>query len=950
MSGNPIPPAELERRLKHRVAAVRADMVRHYVRKQRHGLLRLIAPFRKPLMLVGGTVGVLVISAGVLAVLVNYDINLTTSGAQGTANGGIFVQGGVGAGTGTFDPFLTESPGGGTSPESGINVCITVGCPAPQFDTFTGGGRTHAIQVAGIPIVNFTPQGGVPGQYREFSLDANDTGSDDFMSLDELKIFIDNQVNLGGYSDASESFATNEDSTKAVKVYDMGPHGVLMRSQTLTPGSGVSDITLLVPNSLFPANCFYGSTTCNQWLYFFSKMGDAGVVGGHDYNVTAGFEEWRVRLAPVVNVTKTATPTFDRTFDWTVAKSVLPTSLDLFNGQSGQVTWSVTPTRGAAQDSNWKVTGTITITNPTGSGAIPQAIDATVNSVTDVIDGSLNATVTCPNATFPKTLAGGASFSCTYSYTYGSQPAVGGHTNVATANIDISDTETQNYTGSAPFDFANATPTVTDDTATLTDLFKPLNQVVTGADSGIAITYQTTYTCGQDAGSHTNTATLVETDSQTSHQSSATATVNCYQLSVAKDAHTSSTRNYDWQIAKERFIAPGEVDGDGNPSTLTLGLNETFTASYHVTVSVKSVTDSNFHVSGTITISNPAPIQATGVAVSDVITGPITATVDCDPNTTGNQTTVNVPAASNGTDGSATCIYSADLPDGTSRTNTATATLAGVNYTGTAPVVFDANTTLELVDECVTVTDDHGTPLNTADDTTLGLVCANPTIGAFTAPHTFTFTLVIGPFADCGPHTFTNTATYLVVNDANDTGETGSASYTVNVDVPCPTGCTLTQGYWKTHNDSFKGGAPSDPTWLLIGPAGEQTTFFQSGQTYFQVMWTSGRGNAYYILAKQYIAAELNILAGADGSAVTATLSTATTLFNTYTPAQIGALKGNNPVRAQFISLAGILGSYNEGLIGPGHCDQDGISSATVAIRTSFTGQLADTRRTFRLA
>ena len=113
MSGNPIPPAELERRLKHRVAAVRADMVRHYVRKQRHGFLRLIAPFRKPLMLVGGTVGVLVISAGVLAVLVNYDINLTTSGAQGTANGGIFVQGGVGAGTGTFDPFLTESPGGG---------------------------------------------------------------------------------------------------------------------------------------------------------------------------------------------------------------------------------------------------------------------------------------------------------------------------------------------------------------------------------------------------------------------------------------------------------------------------------------------------------------------------------------------------------------------------------------------------------------------------------------------------------------------------------------------------------------------------------------------------------------------------------------------------------------------------------------------------------------------
>jgi hypothetical protein len=943
MSGNPIPPEELERQLKLRVAQVRADMVRHYVRKQRHGFHRLIAPFRKPSMVLVGLGAVLLMSVAALGTTY---IDLTTAGATGIANGGIFIQGGAGAGTGTFDPFLTLSSNNDT--EQGINVCTTVGCPAPQFDTFTGGGRTHAIQVAGIPTQHY-PNAAGP-LYREFSLDANDQGSDDFMSIDAVKVYIDDQSNLGQYDVSTELFG-NDTGVSASRIYDLGSDTeVLMRSQSLTPGSGVSDITLLIPDSVFPANCFYGSTTCNRWLYFYTKSGAAGTVGGHNYNVTAGFEEWRVRLLPVVNVTKTATPTFDRTFDWSVLKTVDPASLDLFNGQSGQVTWSVTPTRGAAQDSNWKVTGTITVTNPTGSGAIPTAISAVVNTVTDVIDTTLNATVTCPGVTFPKTLAGGASFSCTYTYTFGSQPAAGSHTNVATANINDGTGGTRDYTGSATFDFSTATPTETDATATLTDQRKPLNQVVGSGDSGVAITYQESFTCDADAGSHSNTATLVETDSLTQHQSTATTVVHCFGLTVSKDAHTSSTRNYDWQIAKERFIAPGEVDGDGLPATLTLGLNETFTASYHVTVSVKSVTDSNFHVSGTITISNPAPIQATGVAVSDVITGSITATVDCDPNTAGNQTTVNVPAHSNGADGTATCTYSADLPDGTPRTNTATATLAGVNYTGTAPIVFDASTTVELVDECVTVTDDHGTPLNTADDTTLGVVCANPTVGAFTAPHTFTFTLVIGPFADCGPHTFTNTATYLVVNDANDTGETGSASYTVNVDVPCPTGCTLTQGYWKTHNDSFKGGAPSDPTWLLIGPAAEQTTFFLSGQTYFQVMWTSGGGNAYYILAKQYIAAELNILAGADGSAVTTTLSTATTLFNTYTPAQIGALKGNNALRQQFISLAGILGSYNEGLIGPGHCDQDGISSATVAIRTSFVGQVADVRRAFRMA
>ena len=51
----------------------------------------------------------------------------------------------------------------------------------------------------------------------------------------------------------------------------------------------------------------------------------------------------------------------------------------------------------------------------------------------------------------------------------------------------------------------------------------------------------------------------------------------------------------------------------------------------------------------------------------------------------------------------------------------------------------------------------------------------------------------------------------------------------------------------------------------------------------------------------------------------------ATLLFQTYTPAQIGALSNkiaaDKALRAQFINLASILADYNEGDIGPGHCD-----------------------------
>jgi hypothetical protein len=48
-------------------------------------------------------------------------------------------------------------------------------------------------------------------------------------------------------------------------------------------------------------------------------------------------------------------------------------------------------------------------------------------------------------------------------------------------------------------------------------------------------------------------------------------------------------------------------------------------------------------------------------------------------------------------------------------------------------------------------------------------------------------------------------------------------------------------------------------------------------------------------------------------------------LFGTYTPAQIAALRGNSPIRAQFTSLAGILDGYNNGLTGPGHCSEQNV-------------------------
>ena len=170
----------------------------------------------------------------------------------------------------------------------------------------------------------------------------------------------------------------------------------------------------------------------------------------------------------------------------------------------------------------------------------------------------------------------------------------------------------------------------------------------------------------------------------------------------------------------------------------------------------------------------------------------------------------------------------------------------------------------------------------------------------------------------CGVNEYTNTASFVT----NDTTATDDASWTINATVACIPGCTLTQGYWKTHNASFKGGAPLDDTWDQILALKEQTPFYLSGGTWFKVFWTppSG-GNAYYQLAHQYMAAKLNSLNGAGMSpAVTTAFNSATTLLTSANPTAIGTLKG--AAKNNWVNLVGTLGNYNEGNAGVPHCSE----------------------------
>jgi hypothetical protein len=354
------------------------------------------------------------------------------------------------------------------------------------------------------------------------------------------------------------------------------------------------------------------------------------------------------------------------------------------------------------------------------------------------------------------------------------------------------------------------------------------------------------------------------------------------ELTVRKTATTTFTRNYGWTIAKS-----------ADQTTLTLSSDQTFIVNYSIVATKDAGVDSNWAVSGTITVTNPYQLgPANGVAVTDVISG-----------SSGPPITVTCPSTTISAGQSIVCTYdSVSLPGGTERTNTATATATNLGSgTGTANVTFGAPST--KVDDCVTISDSYS---------------GGPQGQSTCATKTFTYSRAIDAgILTCGVNTVENTATLTSDNGAP---ETDNHTVTVNKDCPPTGGCTLTQGYWRTHSD--RGPAPYDNTWALLGGLAEDTIFYLSGKTYYQVLWTAPAGNAYYVLANQFIAAKLNGLAGSNTTAITDALAQADNLFRAHTPASVAGLKGTSAIRQQFLTLATQLDNYNNGVIGPGHCSE----------------------------
>lgn len=698
-----------------------------------------------------------------------------------------------------------------------------------------------------------------------------------------------------------------------------------------------------------------GGPNANVYVYEPEAVTDSGLTppinptNGSPYGISHVSFCYDLEL----EVSKTAETSLTRTWEWEVTKSVDPDEHHLFVGDSDESEYTIVVDKVGSTDSDWAVTGEITLTNPDGSNATME-----ITSIVDVIsDFGGTVTVDCNGEDagdgLPLSIAEGDSATCTYSAEADEADEENpfGDTNTVTVDYEIDEEAQDAVAATADVIWDEEDP----DGPTVTEVNPSVDVIDDFNDEGdvtiaTGVTDDTTFTAddldgeapasyagylsrefdcdGNTFDTDQNTSDTVDYDNTVRIESggekldedSATVQVTCYVPTISKTADTSLARDYDWDIEKVREIQDGELDTDGDPSTLMLEAGDSHTATYKVTATMTGYTDDNHAISGVITIHNPHPEDSMTIEdLSDVLTGDATAVtigecVDADEGdgVSGDASELTIDAGA-----TAECVYSVsvDGPDATK--NTASFTLFDEDYEADADVSW-ADADVTEIDECIDIVDDAGTPADDSDDIDLGTVCVPADLDE-NDQWSDTYELTIGPFEECGTYTFTNTVSFETTDDDNDTDESGSDDYTVTIDVPCGS-CTYTIGYWKTH--SSNGPAPYDATWELLG---EGNLFFLGNLTYYETMWTPPAGNAYYVLAPQYIGAILNGLNGADTSAITEELAAAQLLFETWTPDQVAAAKGKAgmDLRNQFTSLANVLDDYNNGDIGPGHCDLD---------------------------
>ena len=684
----------------------------------------------------------------------------------------------------------------------------------------------------------------------------------------------------------------------------------------------------------------------------------------------AGVSHVAYCFLPKPTGSKSANASWKRYTDWQIVKTVSPDNIKMFDGDSHDVEYTVTAT--PTTRGEYRVAGTITVNDPFSAGWSVEEVVDTMQFTGNATQFSLQwdgaggdaDTMACSDP------AGAAILSCSYEFvlqstTYPFLLSATGGVNAAGITAKKGG-QTYVFATTAPFSIpANPAQSYGDNFSVDDSLLGGNPDHVFARGGSYVWTYPRTFTCDGDEGKHDNTATGTWSTGPGTNgtaSDSASVTVDCGTVTVNKTAVTRFKRDYAWQPDKwivvsdadARLVSrddclPDPIVGGPyagyflcNDAAIRLNPGDSYDTVYKLTATQTIADDHSFAVSGSITVSWPDGLSP------DFDPATPSDTLHFTDATGGTQAVVPSCDAQGQT--SLSCTYDAPLPrDSVPGYNLASITrvkkcyAANGNATDCGTMSYDSNQASLTYgspnvenNKCVAISDlFNGIPGLNLGNSFSWIVNADAcaSFSQFVTGDINPDPLVLQsldifadwiPLANTGPG---QSCQFMVPNVLMLSGNgEDEASVTVNVTQLCaPAGCTYTQGYWKTHANY----APKpqfskkrDATWDLIGAAAENTTFFESGTSYITVMWTPPKGNAYYNLAHQFIAAKLNVLDGADGSAIATALAEAEAWFNDNGPGDPFWKKNKDA-----IELAGLFAAFNEGEIGPGHCS---VSPATL--------------------
>ena len=632
------------------------------------------------------TLAVLAVLA--IAVPASAYIDISYDGAEVTCGETIFMQNSpnTAAGTGTFDPFLQIGPAANMDIVQGYSTDYlydkSIYQSGFQFETTE---PTHALLLSRVPQIEID---GVV--YREFFGDFNEVSAERerLISVDDLQIYLTSNPEPYDYTYGLEfgTFSGNPDAMLNIWSLDncSGSYEdtYILVDGNLTPGSGKKDIAVYIPDSMFDdgGTCDYGEAGCGKYIIFYSK-----------YGVTEpnsdGYEEWAVQVRPILDVTKTATGTYDREYTWTIEKGDDAT-YDMFAGDNVTHTYDVVVNQ-TVTESNYGASGEIIIFN---SGEV----DAPITSVEDVISGDITATVTCDQPFGPDNpydLAKGEYLNCTYTASLSDKATRLNTVTVTVVEEDLALLESGAvFIATEDVVFGDPTTVIGEPTINVDD---DILGALGSASGDYTFTPEQVFECSSDPGDYTegsysytvtNTATIDETE----QDDTATVTVNCYAPVVSKTAAGTYDEMHSWNIEKT-------VD----PASQSAFAGDTVDYEWTVVVT-EDVAEGTFAVSGTITVENPNPEDAMVVTLTDVMNDAVETAGTITECTGGTivDSQLEIPAG-----GTATCNFNAVPPGRTATLNTATATLNDIAFEGTDAVEWTVN----VINGTVTLDDDSNT-------------------------------------------------------------------------------------------------------------------------------------------------------------------------------------------------------------------------------------------------